>query len=175
MRVKHVVVDALSRKSVHTLCMAMSQVKLRDEVEKIGISMIRKGDVVSDLTIEPELYAEIRDKQGVDSRLASWHASVEKGEPSRFQIHVDGSLRFKGRWCVPDDEELKRNILTQAYNTPYFVHREEIGYVKTLRKPSGSRDIWSKAELAKAYCMNVVKLHGVPKDIISDRDSRFIS
>ncbi|XP_074277641.1 uncharacterized protein LOC141601273 [Silene latifolia] len=34
------------------------------------------------------------------------------------------------------------------------------------------QDTWSKAELAKAYVKNVVKLHGVPKDIVSDRDSR---
>ncbi|XP_074264439.1 uncharacterized protein LOC141586927 [Silene latifolia] len=34
------------------------------------------------------------------------------------------------------------------------------------------KDTWSKAELAKAYVQYVVKLHGVPKDIVSDRDSR---
>ncbi|XP_074288678.1 uncharacterized protein LOC141613834 [Silene latifolia] len=37
------------------------------------------------------------------------------------------------------------------------------------------RDTWSKAELARAYVKNVVRLHGIPKDIVSDRDSRFIS
>ncbi|XP_074288464.1 uncharacterized protein LOC141613619 [Silene latifolia] len=37
------------------------------------------------------------------------------------------------------------------------------------------KDTWSKAELAKAYVKNIVKLHGIPKDIVFDRDSRFIS
>ncbi|XP_074288827.1 uncharacterized protein LOC141613980 [Silene latifolia] len=37
------------------------------------------------------------------------------------------------------------------------------------------KDTWSKAELAKDYVQYVVKLHGVPKDIVSDRDSRFLS
>ncbi|XP_074297657.1 uncharacterized protein LOC141628408 [Silene latifolia] len=111
--------DALSRKSVHALCMAMSQVKLRDEIEKKGIYVIQKGDVVSDLTIEPELYADIREKQVVESRLAGWRGNVEKVESPRFQIHSDGSLRFNGRWCVPYDEELKQNIITEAHNTPY--------------------------------------------------------
>ncbi|XP_074288496.1 uncharacterized protein LOC141613651 [Silene latifolia] len=130
----NVVADALSRKSVHALCMAMSQVRLRDEVKRMGISMIRKGDVVSDLTIEPELYMEIREKQSVDSRLVGWRAIVERREPSRFQIHTDGSLRFKGRWCVPDDEELKRNILIEAHNTPYFVHPGGDKLYKYLKK-----------------------------------------
>ncbi|XP_074304953.1 uncharacterized protein LOC141639807 [Silene latifolia] len=31
------------------------------------------------------------------------------------------------------------------------------------------KDTWNKAELAKAYVKNVVKLHGVPKDIVSDQ------
>ncbi|XP_074288497.1 uncharacterized protein LOC141613652 [Silene latifolia] len=37
------------------------------------------------------------------------------------------------------------------------------------------KDTWNKVELAKAYCKCVVKLHGMRKDIVSDRDSRFIS
>ncbi|KAK9723940.1 hypothetical protein RND81_05G035500 [Saponaria officinalis] len=37
------------------------------------------------------------------------------------------------------------------------------------------KDTWSKAELAKAYVKHVLRLHGVSRDIISDRDSRCIS
>jgi len=37
------------------------------------------------------------------------------------------------------------------------------------------KDTWSKRQLALAYKAHVLKLHGVPKSIISDRDSRFIS
>ncbi|XP_074277692.1 uncharacterized protein LOC141601319 [Silene latifolia] len=37
------------------------------------------------------------------------------------------------------------------------------------------KDTWNKIELATAYRNNVVKLQGVPKDIVSDWDARFIS
>ena len=37
------------------------------------------------------------------------------------------------------------------------------------------RDTWSKRQLAVAYQAHVLKLHGIPKSIVSDRDSRFIS
>ncbi|XP_074299267.1 uncharacterized protein LOC141630329 [Silene latifolia] len=37
------------------------------------------------------------------------------------------------------------------------------------------KDTWSKVELANGYRKHVVKLHGVPKDIVFDRDTRFIS
>ncbi|CAH9107429.1 unnamed protein product, partial [Cuscuta europaea] len=36
-------------------------------------------------------------------------------------------------------------------------------------------ETWSMDKLAKAYVKYVVKHHGVPQDIISDRDSRFLS
>ena len=37
------------------------------------------------------------------------------------------------------------------------------------------RETWKMEQLAKAYIKYVVRLHGVPKDIVSDRDSRFLS
>ncbi|XP_074299067.1 uncharacterized protein LOC141630090 [Silene latifolia] len=114
--------------SLSMLCVfAMSRMRLREEMEKMGISMIGKGDTIGDLTIEPELYEEIRKKQEEDARVARWREAVGEamveGGKKRFHMGSDG-------------------------------------------------DTWSKAELAKSYVKNVVKLHGVPKDIVSDRDSR---
>ncbi|XP_074288679.1 putative mitochondrial protein AtMg00860 [Silene latifolia] len=117
-----VVADALSRKSVHALCLAMPRVRLQDELKEMGICVIRKGDSIGDLTIKPELYAEIREKQKGDTKLEKWRAVVEEGVPSRFVVRVGGGLRFDRRWCVPDNEELKRKILTEAHSTPYSVH-----------------------------------------------------
>ena len=37
------------------------------------------------------------------------------------------------------------------------------------------KETWKMEQLAKAYIKYVVRLHGVPKDIISDRDSGFPS
>ena len=37
------------------------------------------------------------------------------------------------------------------------------------------KETWKMEQLAKAYIKHVVRLHGVPKDIVSDRDSRFLS
>ena len=37
------------------------------------------------------------------------------------------------------------------------------------------KDTWTRDQMAKAYRQNILKLHGVPKDIISDRDTRFVS
>ncbi|XP_021740373.1 uncharacterized protein LOC110706719 [Chenopodium quinoa] len=37
------------------------------------------------------------------------------------------------------------------------------------------KETWKMEQLAKAYIKHVVRLHGVLKDIVSDRDSRFLS
>jgi hypothetical protein len=246
------VADALSRKSVHSLTTAMSLIRLRGEVRDMGINVIQKGGLKTNLALQPELYYEIRDKQKEDGFLKL--KKERSGEPgSDFSTNEDGSLRFKERWCVPENEALKRKILEEAHHTPYSVHpggdklykdlkrtfwwpkmKKEVaefvsrcltcqkvksehkrpqGTIQPLevpewkwssismdfivglpRTPRGNnmiwvivdrltksahfipmKDIWSKKELAMAYRKHVLKLHGVPKDIVSDRDSRFIS
>ena len=37
------------------------------------------------------------------------------------------------------------------------------------------KDTWGKHQLAMAYRQYMLKQHGVPRDIISDRDARFLS
>ncbi|XP_074315088.1 uncharacterized protein LOC141651269 [Silene latifolia] len=62
--------------------------------DEIGIHMIRKGDAISGLMVEPELYDDIKRKQVLDPNIQEWKAGVEKGTTSRFFIHVDGNVRF---------------------------------------------------------------------------------
>ncbi|XP_074266915.1 putative mitochondrial protein AtMg00860 [Silene latifolia] len=61
--------NAVSRKSVHLLCTTMSLMKLRDEMTKMGTHMIRKGDAIGYLTIEPELYDDLKRKQELDPKI----------------------------------------------------------------------------------------------------------
>ncbi len=39
-----------------------------------------------------------------------------------FSISPDGILHYKGRLCIPDDAQLKEQILSEAHATPYSVH-----------------------------------------------------
>ncbi|XP_074291863.1 uncharacterized protein LOC141618680 [Silene latifolia] len=130
----NVVADALSKKLVHSLCTALSTLILKEEVKKMGIYVIRNGDAIGDLTLELELYDEIREKQASDVKIQEWKGVLERGEPSRFELHGNGSLRFKGRWCIPNDEELKKKIMNEAHNTPYSVHPSGGKLYKDLKK-----------------------------------------
>ena len=39
-----------------------------------------------------------------------------------FSLSSNGVLHFKGRLCIPDDSQLKDQILSKAHSTPYSVH-----------------------------------------------------
>ncbi|XP_074304076.1 uncharacterized protein LOC141638633 [Silene latifolia] len=106
------------RKRGHSQCTAMSLMKWKDEMAKMGIHMIRMGDAIGGLTIEPELYDDIKRKQILDPKIVKWKARVE-GD---------------GRWCVPSDTELKKLIMIEAHCTPYLVHPGGDKLYKDLKK-----------------------------------------
>ncbi|XP_074291430.1 uncharacterized protein LOC141618222 [Silene latifolia] len=132
-------------RSVHSLCTAKSLMKLRDEMTKIGIHMIHKGDAIGDLTIEPNLYDDIKRKQELDPKIQEWKIRVEHGTVPRFFIYTNGSVRFDGRWCVLSDADLKKLIMTEAHFTPYLVHLGGDKLYKDLQKtfwwPGKKKDI----------------------------------
>ena len=42
--------------------------------------------------------------------------------PSEWSVGSDGALRFHGRLCVPDDLELRREVLEVAHRSRFTVH-----------------------------------------------------
>ncbi|XP_038979924.1 uncharacterized protein LOC120110029, partial [Phoenix dactylifera] len=49
-------------------------------------------------------------------------SDIESGSQSEFRLHEDGSLRFRNRICIPNDSDLKNEIMREAHNTGYTVH-----------------------------------------------------
>ena len=47
---------------------------------------------------------------------------IQKGEPSCFQKDNDETLRLKGRICVPDIPELKREVLDECHKSKLSIH-----------------------------------------------------
>ncbi|XP_074302716.1 uncharacterized protein LOC141634434 [Silene latifolia] len=105
----------------------------------MGIFMIRKEDAIGYLTIEPDLYENIKSQQELDLKIQEWKSRVESGTVFRFYIHTDGSVRFDGRWCVPEDADLRRVILTEDHCTPYSrvmgEQRRPQGKIQSLEVP----------------------------------------
>ena len=47
---------------------------------------------------------------------------VRVGDKNNFSIKEAESLYFQNRLCVPDDKELKKKLLFEAYNTIFTMH-----------------------------------------------------
>ena len=46
-----------------------------------------------------------------------------KGEVNEnWSIHIDGSVRFKGKLCVPRDVELRNELVAEVHRTEYTIY-----------------------------------------------------
>ena len=80
-----------------------------------------KGQL-SMLTLQLTIFEGIQGAQELDPELHRIREGVNEGSNSEFCLSSDGVLNFNGRLCVPNDEELQNQILTEAHATPYSVH-----------------------------------------------------
>ncbi|KAK8636992.1 hypothetical protein V6N13_064424 [Hibiscus sabdariffa] len=107
----NVVTDALSRKAITDLRSLFARMSLYDD-----------GSLLAELQVKPTLAAEIRAKQLQDSSLLPIIKQVEQGTTEVYSFDQDGVLCFRGRYCVPDDDQLKQTILREAHSSPYAMH-----------------------------------------------------
>ncbi|XP_040938027.1 uncharacterized protein [Gossypium hirsutum] len=119
-------------------------------------------------------------------------SAVESGNTVDFGLNSKGVLYFRGRICVRNDTELRQSILQE-----WPGHKREVtnfvGRCLTSKKVKAEHQLpsgllqqvkiplfkWERVtmdfKLAKLYVSEIVRLHGVPISIISDRNPRFMS
>ena len=221
----------------------------------LGVSFTcpKYGPVVANITARPFILGQIRELQELDAELIAYRDKLVSKGSEDFALNGEGTITFKGRLCVPNDEQLKREILGEAHRSKYTVHpggtkmyqnlkkhywwrnmkREVAEFVSRClicqqvkaehQRPAGllqslpipewkcenismdfivglprtarnSDAIWvvvdrltksahfipyrttfNSNQLAALYVKEVVRLHGVPVSIVSDRDPRFTS
>ena len=58
----------------------------------------------------------------------------EKGKISDFNLNPEGILRFRNRIVVPEDENLRREILDEAHRSKYTIHPGTTKIYQDLRR-----------------------------------------
>ena len=64
----------------------------------------------------------IIDAQKNDEEMQKKVQMVRDGDKTDFLVKEVRSLYFHNRLCVPDDKELKKKLLFEAYNTVFTNH-----------------------------------------------------
>ncbi|XP_059629608.1 uncharacterized protein LOC132272482 [Cornus florida] len=122
----NVVADALSWKprGLVTFMMIQEWMMLEALAEfSIMPSSQSKGALLCSLIIQLTLINRIIYAQNQDDRLQAKavKATNDEGDVD-WTCGVDGSMRFRGRLCVPDLADLKKEILEEAHHSRYTVH-----------------------------------------------------
>ncbi|XP_028098105.1 uncharacterized protein LOC114297828 [Camellia sinensis] len=163
--------DALSRKTSSNLATLITDQKnILEDLQRLNIEIRwhNHGVQLANLRVQPTLIDRIKDAQGRDPQFQKLKAEMEIGLQMEFCMHKDRTLRFGERLFVPNDLELKREILREAHSSGYTVKVEH-------QRPAAFKVGFSLERFSKLYIKEIVKLHGIPVTIVSDRDSRFVS
>ena len=132
-----VVADALSRKFVGNLAALLTTQKhiLEDSRKmRIEVQLYEAKAHLANHKVQPTLIERIKIAQSNDPQLQKIRNLINLGSQSEFCIHVDGSLRFGNLLCVPNDPNLKAEILKEAHNTSYMIHPGDIKMYWDLRE-----------------------------------------
>ena len=116
----NVVADALSRKSASVASLRVTC--FFQQFEELGVDFqpLSEGVMLANMSVsEPSFIRKIKDNQLQDPELAK--ISEHIAERPDFRI-VDGVLFYRDRLCVPNIEDLKNDIMTEAHSTKYSMH-----------------------------------------------------
>ncbi|KAA0048216.1 ty3-gypsy retrotransposon protein [Cucumis melo var. makuwa] len=120
----NVVADALSRKVAHSAALITKQAPLLRDFER-AVIVVSVGEVTSQLAqllVQPTLRQRIIVAQLKDPYLVKKRRLVEAGQGEDFSISSDNGLTFEGRLCVPEDNAVKTELLTEAHSSLFTMH-----------------------------------------------------
>jgi hypothetical protein len=118
----NVVADALSRKaSCHCLTMKTSDITLCQEMEKLNLGMIQHG-TLNHLKLESVLLQRIINAQRNDEDMKHIQEKVKAGKANCFREDDQGIVWFNNRIVVPNNDEIRQQILNEAHLSRYSIH-----------------------------------------------------
>jgi len=97
----NMVVDALSRKMVHTAHLMIKEVELLEQFRDMKLQVELRSEFIrcSTLTISSDFLDSIKERQLLDTSLNRVREQLGSDEAKDFALGSDGILRFQAR-CV---------------------------------------------------------------------------
>ncbi|KAL0427771.1 UNVERIFIED_CONTAM: Transposon Tf2-11 polyprotein [Sesamum latifolium] len=166
----NVVADALGRKSSGILASLGSHnltllLELRSINTKLEVDQMT--GLLAALQLKPNFVDQIKGAQTRDPFLLQMLKRMKQGKKSNFSIRADGVIVKEEGICVPDVEGLRREILQEAHNAPYFMHPGTTKMYRNLRPYYWWQTMKKDVEefVAKCItCQQVKAEHQAPAD-----------
>ena len=81
------------------------------------------------------LLSRVIESQGKDAEISSIRDQVRSGTCDEgWAIHIDGSLRYRGRVVVPQLTDLREEILREFHYSRFVVHQSSTKMYRDLRR-----------------------------------------
>ncbi|XP_073031216.1 uncharacterized protein [Primulina eburnea] len=174
----------------------------RNEIRLVSSGTVAS---LSTLVLRSTLFDRILKEQHSDVQLLELKRNKELSGVSEFGLNRDGLITFRGKICVPIGDNIRREVksehqrpegLLQSLPIPQWKWEHiTMDFVVGLpRSQKGFNSIWvivdrltksshflpvkitySMNQYADVYIQEIVRLHGIPVSIVSDRDPRFTS
>ncbi|XP_073153986.1 uncharacterized protein [Henckelia pumila] len=123
-----------------------SKLPLQIEIQRFELEVYsgEKAPSLSALTMQPTLRDRIIDRQPADEQLQRMRQKDEAKGNLLYTV-VDGIVQYQGRMWVPNIDQLRTEILTEAHTSPYSIHPENTNMYRDLQSlywwPGMKRDI----------------------------------
>ncbi|KAJ8772839.1 hypothetical protein K2173_028016 [Erythroxylum novogranatense] len=132
----NVVADALSRKyNVSTAQIQLSRLPNLIHLRALNVELNLEQDeaLVATLKLRPMLHDRIKKVQNKDSDMVKLIEKVKANLESEFELR-DETLWLRHRLCVPNVDDLRKDILEEAYMAAYAMHPGTTKMYNTLKQ-----------------------------------------
>ena len=132
-----VVAHALSRKSTGSIShLKVVYLPRLVELRSLGVrlELADNGALLTTFHVHPILIDRIRELQTQDPTVIKLKREAESGQLKGFLVRADRTLMMGHRLCVPDEGELKKEIMEEAHSSAYAMHPGRTKMYHTLRE-----------------------------------------
>ena len=123
----NVVADALSRKSAGSLAHISTERRpiikeLHDLIDQGLQWKVTKKCLIAQFRVRSVYLDRVKAAQGRDPQLQKIMYEVQQGQSRDFIVDREGTLRLGTRLCVPNVDDLRKEIMEEAHFSTYSIH-----------------------------------------------------
>jgi hypothetical protein len=130
----NMVADALSRKHCNYATLEPYNEPLCEEMRKLNLELVEHGNLYA-VSIESPLHERIAMAQLIDEEVQKIKQQIEERDPKfdYFQRDDKGDVLFGQRLVIPQDRDLRKEILDEAHLSKFTIHPGSTKMYRDLR------------------------------------------